>query len=288
MINDTLDAPWHKGRGELPKLVLTAAGGASADIYRHGAHLTSWRTADGKERIFTSDHAQFADGKAIRGGVPVIFPQFNAFGSGPRHGFARTLPWQLVQAPTSNRPSGCTFSLQDTPETRAAWDCAFTAQLISEINSNQLRMTLHITNTDNKPIQFTAALHTYLAVADLGTARLQGLRGLSYWNNDGSDFQQRLTAKSDELAFDDAIDRVYFNCDVPLKLRDGEDSLHIANEGFREVVVWNPGRDAAGDMADMAADEYKKMLCVEAAVIDQPIVLEAGDVWQGSQILTAE
>lgn len=287
-MNNSVDNPWQEGRGGLDKITLTTHNGASATVYRHGAHLTSWRTSSGKERIFTSDQAQFAEGKAIRGGVPIIFPQFNAFGNGPRHGFARTTPWQLDGAPASGgKQSRCVLSLSDSESTLSAWPYRFTAQFITEISDDQLHMTLSVRNDDHKPFEFTAALHTYFALQDLTRTRLQGLKGLSFWDNDGSDFSQRQIASEDELSFSDAIDRVYFESSQPLTLHDGVESLGIVNEGFSEVVVWNPGAEDASAMADMADGEYKHMLCVEAAVIDRPVMVAPGQTWHGSQILTA-
>ena len=64
-------------------------------IYLHGAHVTSWVPAGGDERLFLSQKSEFRPGAAIRGGVPVIFPQFGGLGTLPKHGFARTLPWDL-------------------------------------------------------------------------------------------------------------------------------------------------------------------------------------------------
>lgn len=283
-----LNAPWQKGRGGLEKLLLTTTNGASTELYRHGAHVTSWRTAAGREWIFTSEQAQFAEGKAIRGGVPIIFPQFNAFGSGPRHGFARSLPWQLAHpaGPASER-NRCVLSLSNSAQTKASWDYAFKTEFAVEVGDCQLHMNLQVKNMDTKTLQFTAALHTYFAVTDIKNTRLQGLSGLSYWDNDGSDFQQRQAAIDDELTLDGAIDRVYFNCQSPITLRDGDEHLNIASKGFSEVVVWNPGREDARNMEDMADHEYQNMLCVEAAVIDQPIVLAPGESWSGSQVLTA-
>ena len=82
--------------GSLPAVRLTAADGAQATVALFGAHLLSWRTADGKERLFCSSQTALDGSKAIRGGVPVIFPQFNVRGDGPRHGFARVSTWRLV------------------------------------------------------------------------------------------------------------------------------------------------------------------------------------------------
>ena len=48
--------------------------------------------------IFLSPKSHFAPGKAIRGGVPLVFPWFAERKGGlpgGMHGFARTLPWVL-------------------------------------------------------------------------------------------------------------------------------------------------------------------------------------------------
>lgn len=46
-----------------------------------------------------SKNAVFAPPKAIRGGVPVCFPQFSNFGPlGQQHGFVRNKQWRLVES----------------------------------------------------------------------------------------------------------------------------------------------------------------------------------------------
>src|SRR5438132_247968 len=84
------------GSGDLPKVVLTAPDGASAEIYLYGAQVTSWIPAGSAERLFLSPRAEFRAGASIRGGTPVIFPQFSNQGSLPKHGFARLNSWELV------------------------------------------------------------------------------------------------------------------------------------------------------------------------------------------------
>ena len=278
---------WQTGCGEFAKLTLTNTSGASADIYRYGAHLTSWKTASGKEWMFLSEQAQFAAGKAIRGGVPVIFPQFSGFGAGPRHGFARNLEWQLENEPREqNGESRCKFILEANDNTLAIWPHRFRAEFIASLTAQQLTMTLAIHNMDSAPFTFTAALHTYFAVSDIHKVALQGLSGLSYWDNNGSDFKRdRFIQNDDQLTFPDAIDRVYFSCQKSLQLVDGNERLSIQADGFNEVVVWNPGAEATKKLDDMADNEYQKMLCIEAALIDKPITLAPGETWHGSQIL---
>lgn len=278
-----------RGRGEMPVLTMKTHTGASMDIYRHGAHLTSWKTASGKEWMFLSDHAVFAAGSAIRGGVPVIFPQFSGFGPGQRHGFARNVNWQLVRTDNTGDRAQCTFALEANTATQALWPHRFRAEFTPVLHNDSLTMTLTIHNTDSQPFTFSAALHTYFAVNNIHDAKLRGLNGCQFWDNNESDFHRdRFFDESAELEFPDAIDRVYFNCQKPLHLIGGNDQLKIQAQGFTEVVVWNPGAEATKKLDDMADDEYQKMLCVEAAIVDTPIILEPGQVWSGSQVLSQE
>jgi glucose-6-phosphate 1-epimerase len=278
---------WLPGQNNFAKLALTTPNGASAEIYQHGAHLTSWKPPSGREWLFLSTQAEFAQGKAIRGGVPIIFPQFSGFGPGPRHGFARNQAWQIAQPPrTEGNAMEAVFQLTDNPSTLTQWPHKFLAEFILKLTDHQLSMTLKITNTDISEFQFTAALHSYFALNDLHQAQLTGLQGLNYWDNNGSDFNNdRHSFGDDTLTFPGALDRVFFECQTPLTLHDGKDTLSIQAQGFREVVVWNPGEEEAKKLADLADHEFQHMLCIEAAIIDHPIHLKSGEAWSGTQIL---
>lgn len=283
------DSPFTPGRGGLPALTLKTAAGASMDIYRHGAHLTSWKTATGKEWMFLSEHAVFAENRSIRGGVPVIFPQFSGFGSGRRHGFARTQEWRLAHSESTDVQAQCRFELTANETTLVDWPHYFHAEFTANLQNDRLTMTLSVRNTDTKPFTFSGALHSYFAVSQIRTVRLHGLKGRQFWDNNGSNFHRdRLVDDQAALEFPDAIDRVYFACQSPLQLVDGEDRLSIQAQGFSEVVVWNPGAEAAKKLADLADEEYQKMLCIEAALIDKPVTLSPGEVWSGSQVLQQE
>jgi glucose-6-phosphate 1-epimerase len=71
------------------------------------------------------------------------------------------------------------------------------------------------------------------------------------------------------------------------RLVDADRELAIAQEGFHDTVVWNPGRERAAAMPDMDPEGYRRMLCVEAAAIDPPLVLQPGREWKGSQAIEA-
>jgi glucose-6-phosphate 1-epimerase len=81
---------------------------ASVDIYLFGATLTSWCNNDGRENIFVSSLALFNGVKAIRGGIPIVFPQFGQpLKTMAQHGFARNSLWS-VQSQTYDDTSATT------------------------------------------------------------------------------------------------------------------------------------------------------------------------------------
>ncbi|MGI1679877.1 MAG: D-hexose-6-phosphate mutarotase [Cellvibrionaceae bacterium] len=281
-------------------IVLSHPNGATATLCLYGAHVTSWKLADGEEKFFLSEQAKFQEGKSIRGGVPIIFPQFNEFGSGSRHGFARTSAWALLSAPTQNGDRiECELSLVHSDETKKIWPHNFSARYLVSLGENSLTLRLKIQNTGEAPFDFTAALHSYFKISALNNISLTGLKQKEYWNNDGSEFSHRNTENETELIIPDAIDRVYFDVEGSLSLSDAhalendgkecdqikKNNLKINQLGFSDTVVWNPGEKAVLGMSDMVKEEYQNMLCVEAAAIDRPVVLNPDETWVGSQNL---
>src|SRR4249919_4237991 len=124
----------------MPCVRLHGEGGASALVALHGAHLLSWIPTDGRERLFLSQRASYEPGAAIRGGVPVIFPQFAGRGPLRKHGFARTLPWRFVGA-----DERACFELDSGPAT-ASWPHAFTVRLHIRLDATALDLALEVDN----------------------------------------------------------------------------------------------------------------------------------------------
>jgi len=52
---------------------------------------------------------------------------------------------------------------------------------------------------------------------------------------------------------------------------------------FFFVVVWNPWDKKAKSISDLGDNEYKHMLCVQAACVEKPITLKPGEEWKGRQ-----
>lgn len=267
-----------------PPLQLNVGDDGRIEASPFGAHALSWR-CQGRERLYLSPRASFGEGKAIRGGVPVIFPQFGERGGGPRHGFARTSAWEPLDGPGAGA-SRLAFRLRDDERTRRHWPHRFEAELALEPGENRLRIALRVRNLDQAPFEFTAALHTYLRVADIAGTLVHGLEDRPYFDSarDG----ERVEATDAPVRFEGEVDRIYPDSRRALRVTDGEQLLRLETEGFADTVVWNPGAALAAELADLGAGEQRHFVCVEAANILSPIRLQPGADWAGAQTLIVE
>lgn len=269
----------------LPAVAIKTPAGSTAIISLQGAQVVSWVPALGGDRLYLSEKATFAPGQAIRGGIPVLFPQFGLRGPGPKHGFLRQRSWSVVSVREEPSYACATFRTESDAETRALWPHDFVAELTVMIERNRLDVELEITNTDARQIEFTAGLHTYFSTGNVEMARLVGLEGLTHLN--ALRDLNRVTDAPEVLFIDDAIDRVYLNVSKPLLLSEPARHMAIEQEGFRDVVVWNPWETGIGNFPDMDAKDFKRMLCVEAAAFEHPVIVAPGADWVGRQTMVA-
>ena len=266
----------------LPATELQLPNGDRVVVAHHGAHVLSW-VAGGRERLYLSPQSVMDGQAAIRGGIPVCFPQFNQRGDLPKHGFARNVSWTPKPAKLEADRAHLALSLADSAATRQWWDQRFEALLLIELTPGALQVELVVRNTDSKPLLFTGALHSYFAVSDVAQARLLGLGGSAEWNavTDGH------ATAAPELRFVGEFDRVYSAAPAGYELLDGPHALFIVQDmDWTQTVVWNPGAAKCASLSDMPADGWQHMLCVEAAQVYESICIAAGDFWQGAQRLT--
>ena len=260
--------------GHLPALQLRAPDGAEATITLYGAHLVSWKTAPSpdatavnaaaQERLFLSSLSALDGSRAIRGGVPVIFPQFAERGSGMRHGFARVSTWRVLE---SGEQDGAAFALLGlsgadlAPALAAAWPHPFELSLRITLQARELTLALEVRNTGNVAFPFAAALHTYYLVEDVEAVRIEGVQ-------------------AETLAITDKLDQVFEGIAGQIGFDTGADKLHLQQSGFTDAVVWNPGAADTAALADMEDEEYRRFVCIEPALL-APQVLEPGGAWRG-------
>lgn len=276
-----------------PCIRLTLPSGDSARVALHGAQVLSW-VASGRERLYLSPRAAWDGQSAIRGGIPVCWPQFNQRGPLPKHGFVRNLPWHPVRPDGNGHVDGdavqasVCLALADSEATRAWWPEHFSAQLTVTLSAGALRTELQVCNTGEpggdgaRPWHFTTALHTYLRVDDVEHVRLSGLDGCARWDA----LADVHGHQHGDVTFAGEYDRVFGAAAAPLYLCDGAHTLQITQSAsLSNTVVWNPGSALCARLADMPPDGWRAMLCVEAARIDQPATLAPGAHWQGWQEL---
>lgn len=242
------------------------ASGSEALVYLHGGHVAAFRTEQHGELLWTSAHAVYAAGKAIRGGVPVCFPWFGAHATRselPAHGFARTRAFRFEGSELRGDEVVAALVLESTADTRAAYPHDFQARLLVSVGRT-LRVAFEVENRDAAPLDYELALHTYLTVSDVRDVELRGLEGARY--DDKVSGARAVVEKQAALRFVGETDRVYDSTssvtvdDAGLQRR-----LRIDKGASATTVVWNPWIDKARRMADFGDDEWPHMLCVEAA-----------------------
>ena len=262
---------------------VTAADGASFRFCAHGGHVLGWVPAGGVERLWLSRDTGCGAGTAVRGGVPVVWPQFAERGDGPRHGIARDRAWSVLQAGTdADGVARARLELRADAATRVLFPHLFTLRLDVEAAGDSLRLGLGASNDGVEELTFTAALHTYLAVSSTADARVAGLAGRTAHHNDGSG----------DAVLDEAPLTVTGPVDLAVAGVDGEvvlvdpvlGDVALTAEGFESRVVWNPGPDDVP--ADVHPGGETGFVCLEPARLD-PVTLAPGQRWDGVQTLRA-
>lgn len=256
-----------KGEGGLERARVTGSR-ADAEVYLQGAHVTHWQPRGGTPVLFVASRAVYAPGKAIRGGVPLIFPWFGPHAtdkSKPMHGFARSRPWRVTATDTA--PDGTVtleLGLDDDTATRALWPHPFRARYRVTVGDT-LAMALEVTNTGTAPFTFEAALHTYFAVGDIRRAGVRGLENTTFI--DKVDGFTRKRHGAEPLTLTGETDRVFLGTRTACVVDDPalRRRLRVDKTGSASTVVWNPWAAKCAEMADMGPDDWRSMICVETA-----------------------
>ncbi|XP_074575543.1 putative glucose-6-phosphate 1-epimerase isoform X1 [Curcuma longa] len=312
-----------KGVNGLDKVVLREVRGSSAEVYLHGGHVTSWRNDHGEELLFLSTKAIFKPPKAIRGGIPICFPQFGSHGNLDQHGFARNRFWSIDANPppfptVSTNKAFTDLIFKPSEEDLKIWPHSYEFRLRITLGpGGDLMLTSRIRNIDTKPFSFTFAYHTYLSVSDISEVRIEGLETLDYLDNLKA--KERFTEQGDAITFEAEVDKIYLGTPTKIAIIDHEKkrTFVLRKDGLPDAgklcglwlvchwaslqkklnllvqfycfffsVVWNPW-EKAKSIADLGDDEYKHMLCVEPAAVEKAITLKPGEEWKGRLELSA-
>jgi glucose-6-phosphate 1-epimerase len=256
----------QEGAGGLPVFGVDNALG-SATIQLQGAHLTAWQPRGHEPVIFTSSKAIYQSGKAIRGGIPVCWPWFADHETDPEkpaHGFVRSRCWNVKETRLNPDDSmTLTFALTDNSVFRTIWPHAFALELRITVGA-ELEIELRYHNTSCDPVTITAALHTYFNVGHINNVKVSGLNGASYI--DKVDMNKTKTQCGD-ITISKETDRIYQNTTADCVIEDPllKRKIRISKSGSNSTVVWNPWREKAAQLKDLADNEYESFICIETA-----------------------
>jgi len=266
------------GLGDLP-VVAVRNGHAGATIALQGAQVFDFRPYGQGPVLWVSRQAVYAEGKAIRGGIPLCWPWFGPHPTDPTkpdHGFVRARPWRLTgTAAIEGGVSEVRLGLTGSAETRALWAHPFALELVVTVGPT-LRVALVARNTGPDPFVCGGALHSYFGVGDVTTIAIHGLEGCAYVDKvDGGSVKPQRGAVTNA----GETDRVYQETSAACAIDDPAlgRRITVAKEGSRSTVVWNPWRDKARRLADFGDDEYPRMVCVEVTnALDDTVTVPSG------------
>jgi glucose-6-phosphate 1-epimerase len=256
----------------------------TAELYLQGAHLTQWQPTGQQPVLFLSERSFFTPGKAIRGGIPIIFPWFGARTAtpndprtdGPSHGFARISEWTLAFAALAGDDLHLTLTLGPSDASRSLGYDQFA--LVYEITiGTELDIKLTVNNQDSKPLHFEEAFHTYFSIGDSQQISIIGLSDTEYL--DKTDNFKRKRQTDPLLKLTGETDRPYLDTLVPVNIDDPvlRRRITIDKSESKSTVVWNPWSTLTATLPDMSPACWLTMVCIETAnVATNAITLASG------------
>lgn len=277
---DTPGVDVAEGRGGLAVLQLAGEGG-KAEVYPHGAHVTSFVPEGAEPVLWLSENSDFETGKAIRGGIPICWPWFGPHdtqGDFPKHGVARLQGWDVVAGGMDGEQRAfAELKLTPTEFSQPYWPHAF--ELIYRVSvGRELTVELTTRNTGKEPFRITEALHSYFSVSDVREISITGLEDVACL--DKVDGGQRKAPSGAAVCFTGEVDRCYMDTTTACVLDDPGLGRRIVVEktGSQSTVVWNPHVEKAAAMADYGDEEWPAMVCVETSnVHDNAVTIAPGE-----------
>ena len=258
---------------------------AQGVIYTNGAHVAEWTPAGARPVLWLSASSVFEPGKAIRGGIPIIWPWFGAGADNdkaPAHGFARSPSGTFVTR-RSARPASrrcCSGWRVGRSPSISPPICHVTSPSIAGSMGRALSVQLMVT-AGAEDLRFEGA---YTPTSPSATSRRPASRA---WTAPpsvtGSPTRPRY---SPAPSISPATDRVYESKSRPASSTRLGGTIQVEGR-LSQTVVWNPWIAKAAAMADFGDDEWTGMVCVEAVnTREQSIVVPAGETHLLSQTIS--
>lgn len=267
---------------------LRHASGGTCKVSTYAAHLLSWCPSLGKEQVFLAEMAEVGKaGVAVRGGVPICWPQFGAFENAVdscklKHGFARTSPkWSVLR----RGEESVSLVLKSDQETRKSWAKDFEFVYTISLGKGSVRMEMDVRNDNDTPLEFTGCLHSYWRCDSSEKCSVQGLQGCKFDKGIGSSFREDATESRPSVQFVDAKEtQLLFGGagDAVTLLENGTPRLRLTKSNMPDWVLWNTGAENGSGLKDLKEGEYKKYVCIEPCFASRPVRVAPGSSWIAS------
>ncbi|KAI1077323.1 galactose mutarotase-like protein [Whalleya microplaca] len=280
--------------------------GESVEVLLFGATVISWKNSAGVEKLWLSDAAKLDGTKAVRGGIPIVFP---VFGTAPdhaatsklaQHGFARNSRWEFLgKSSSESSPSAgasdasikLDFGLSSATldqQFKEQWPYTFSIIYSVSLTPESLTTAIVVTNDGDKPFEFQTLMHTYLRVKDISKIQITGLEEAEYIDKVDA---AKTKTQSGAITIAGETDRVYTPAKGPSEpvvvAEGGETVYSVVRDNLRDVVVWNPWAEKAAAIGDFAPkDGFQNLVCVEAGSVRGWTTLDVGDAFEGAQTIT--
>ncbi len=144
-------------------------------VPERGGIVTRWTIQE--QEILYLDQERFQDPSlSVRGGIPILFPICGNLPNNhythnqqtytlQQHGFARELPWQVIDQQTESNAS-LTLRLNSTAATKALYPFDFQVDFTYQLQGNTLTIQQRYTNLSTERMPFSTGLHPYFWVKD--------------------------------------------------------------------------------------------------------------------------
>mmetsp|Transcript_4795 Transcript_4795/g.13974 ORF Transcript_4795/g.13974 Transcript_4795/m.13974 type:complete len:303 (-) Transcript_4795:93-1001(-) len=261
--------------------------GALCEVYLFGATITKFVTASGRDVIWVSSTARLDGTKAIRGGIPLVFPHFGTpIKDMAQHGFARNNLWTLegdAMAVEGTEDLRCVFSLDNKVATHEAWAHPYRLEYSVTLGAETLATTLTVHNVGEQPFSFMDLQHTYINVGDVISTSVSGLQGVQYFDKASDDPDRACTDERQAANVGEFTDRIYFPTESkpipdPVVIVSPLGNISLSKKAAAttadgpvdlpvDTVLWNPWAEKGAGMPDFEEDGHLRMLCVEPGLV---------------------
>jgi glucose-6-phosphate 1-epimerase len=238
-----------------------------------GGHVLQARLL-GEDVFYVAPKALHQAGQPRRGGIPILFPQFNNEGVFPKHGFARVMTWKPIQTHEVGKASGQRWraTLDANTEsvasfirsTSAQWPHQAELKIDAVLEDGNLSVSLTVRNVGTTEFSFTGGLHPYFCwpAGDIEIEQLGVRLSRDLMMQEGAGIEEKFLHRSDRLT-----------------VLSGSHKMTIKKFGFNEWMLWNPG--PKHNLQDIKPLDWQSFYCLEPISSIKPHSLKPLEVFIG-------